>query len=386
MKVLIVHNYYQSKYIGGEDIIVERELRALKSVLGEQNVFEYCVSNDDAKPLKLLFTLWGNQKHFNNIKLLVKQYQIDLVHVHNFFPLLTPIVFLAAKKMGAKVVHTLHNFRWWCLSGILYRKNVGSCTKCVGKKWGLPAIFYGCYRGSRLQSLAGSLAFWWYRFRKYDQCIDGYFALTPLQQEKLKMFGLTRNVFLKPNAIEVPAQMSAPESKQDYVFVGRLEAAKGIELLLETWVQLPRHFILNIIGEGIDRAQLQQKYAHPNIHFLGQIPHAQVVQAICKAKYVLHPSLSNETFGLSVVEALAQGTPVIAINIGAPSQFIEAGYNGFFCCAEEFKEVIIASNNYPRYEQMCSNAYVSAKKYDLPHVISQQIALYQQILSSNTCA
>ena len=96
MKVLVVHNRYQSRHIGGEDLVVSREIRGLKARLGESSVFDYQVSNDDIVPTKLLYSIWGNQTHAERIHQMVKTHQIDVVHVHNFFPLLTPAVFQSA--------------------------------------------------------------------------------------------------------------------------------------------------------------------------------------------------------------------------------------------------------------------------------------------------
>ena len=46
MKILVVHNKYQSKNIGGEDIVYEDEVLSLQSELGKENVLSYEVSND----------------------------------------------------------------------------------------------------------------------------------------------------------------------------------------------------------------------------------------------------------------------------------------------------------------------------------------------------
>ena len=53
MKILIIHNKYQSKNIGGEDIVYKNELNALCKKLGCENVFYYEVSNDDINKFKL---------------------------------------------------------------------------------------------------------------------------------------------------------------------------------------------------------------------------------------------------------------------------------------------------------------------------------------------
>ena len=60
MKLLVVHNKYQSNNIGGEDIVYENELLSLKNKLGCNNVFSYDVSNDDISKFKLIFTVFKN--------------------------------------------------------------------------------------------------------------------------------------------------------------------------------------------------------------------------------------------------------------------------------------------------------------------------------------
>ena len=65
-------------------------------------MFFYEVSNDDIKKKELIFSIWFSLKHYKQVKQILEQHQIDLVHVHNFFPLLTPSVFKAAKDAGAK--------------------------------------------------------------------------------------------------------------------------------------------------------------------------------------------------------------------------------------------------------------------------------------------
>ena len=267
MKILIVHNAYQSHLIGGEDIVVKNEVAALKAKLGASRIFQYTVSNDDIRYQDLAKNIWSDGRHYQAIKSLVEKQNIDIVHVHNFFPLLTPSVFAGAKAAGVKVVHTLHNFRWWCLAGTFYREGKGNCEECVGKPLALPGIIHRCYRGSLVQSTASALAFAWYRLKAYQQFIDAYFCLSRFQQQKITSWIGAAKLFYKPNAI-IPANTQWPlAEKKGYVFVGRLESAKGIDLLLEAWLKLPPHFELTVIGKGDDEVNLKARYLRPNITF-----------------------------------------------------------------------------------------------------------------------
>lgn len=384
MKVLIVHNAYQSRFIGGEDIVVRREIEGLKTVLGEQQVHEYIVHNDDIRPFKLIQTLWGDKTHYQNIYDYVKTHQIDIVHVHNFFPLLTPTVFKGAKKAGAFVVHTLHNFRWWCLAGTLYRKGTSNCQLCLKKSFAWPGIIHGCYRGSWIQSGIAALAFWWYRVKAFERSIDAYFALSHFQMQKLKGLIPESKLWLKPDPITMPLLSVSASGKKDYLYVGRLEAAKGIETLLKAWQTLPSEFRLLIIGTGEDAQHLSKKYEHSNISFLGQLPQEDVFEAMSKAKYLIHPSLAYETFGLTMLEALARGTPVIGFNRGTRPEFIHSGKNGFLCEPASLRDAILQSEQVSNYSQLSQAAIVSAKPFYLKEIIAQQVKLYEHALKVRT--
>lgn len=384
MKILIVHNGYQSHLIGGEDIVVARELAALQARLGQENVFEYRISNDAITLTKLAKNIWGDCQHYQAIITLVREQQIDIVHVHNFFPLLTPSVFAAAKAAGAKVVHTLHNFRWWCLAGTFYREDKGNCEQCVGKAFALSGVIHRCYRNSFIQSAASAAAFAWYRFKAYQQYIDAYFALSRFQEAKIRPWLHHQQVFYKPNSIEPVDTLYPLAEKKDYLFVGRLETAKGIELLLAAWESLPSHFRLTVIGKGMDESRLIVRYKSSQISFLGQLPHAQTLAYIAKAKYLLHTSLAYETFGLTMVEALARQTPVIGLNQGTRKEMIEHGKNGFLCEKEKLVQTILQSFDYADYEQMAKRAKISAQAFDMNVVMTQQIHLYHSIINAHT--
>jgi glycosyltransferase involved in cell wall biosynthesis len=259
---------------------------------------------------------------------------------------------------------------------------MGTCEACVGKRFGVPAVLNRCYRNSFTQSLAGSMAFAWYQLQDYAKNIDAYFALSQFQYQKVKPLLNGSTLFIKPNPIDEPGVFLDPAKRKDFLFVGRLEAAKGIELLLNTWLQLPNTFHLNVIGASDDPA-LIQKYTRPNISFLGKRPHEEVLQHMARAKYLLHTSLTYETFGLTMVEALARGTPVIGLNIGTRPEFITHGKNGFLCTPSELKQTLITANDYTHYDTLSANAIQSVKPFYAQTVIAKQVALYQQMLTSD---
>src|SRR5687767_5249753 len=113
MKVLVAHNFYQQP--GGEDQVFQSELALLESHGHSPLRFE--MHNDDVSDMgrlsALRATVW-NGAAAARLGEVVRANNIDIVHFHNTFPLMSPSVYYAARKAGAAVVQTLHNFRLLC--------------------------------------------------------------------------------------------------------------------------------------------------------------------------------------------------------------------------------------------------------------------------------
>jgi len=381
MKLLIIHNKYQSNNIGGEDIVYKNELESLRVRLGKENVFSYEVSNDDISKIKLVFNIWFNKFYYKEVKKIVKENNIDLVHIHNFYPILTPSVFKASKDGGAKVVHTLHNYRLWCISGIFYRDGYGVCELCANSKISLQGIFSKCFRKSLIQSILAQLSFWYYRASRIFDNIDYFFVLTNFQKEKVKSLGIDeKRLILKPNSLNMSFDIQ--QEKKDYVYVGRLEESKGIYELLKVWDTLDERFILTIIGSGDIEEELRSKYTKSNIVFKGKCSRKETLECISKAKYLIQPSIWYETFGLTIIEAMSFGVPVIGFDIGTRRDFIEDGVNGFLSDRSNIKEVIEKSFKFEEYDELSKSAIETAKMYENEYIIEKQIKVYKKILEN----
>lgn len=115
---------------------------------------------------------------------------------------------------------------------------------------------------------------------------------------------------------------AAPESGNGFVYVGRITASKGIEPLLRVFSGLPQHR-LTVVGAGDLLQLVRKKYEHcPNIEFLPFLDKCQLRSIYAKARGLILPSLAPETFGLTVVEAMACGTPSIVRDAGGCGEII----------------------------------------------------------------
>ena len=319
MKVLVAHNEYVSSIPSGENVAVERQIAALRSVGVE--VVPYIRSSDEIgtpdgpSPLRAAASTLGLSDSRRDLIRLLDDERPDLLHLHNPFPLLSARVIRYAQSRGVPIVQTVHNFRHECVAGTFFRDGT-DCTDCLRHRSSLPGVRHACYRGSRAQSTVMTGAQVAYRpaFRRLDRVI----ALTPALVGHLTGYGFpAERVSIVPNTVPDPGTPSAPGS--GVLFAGRLMPEKGVRLLAAAWSDLPEHSAgtLTIAGDGPDRAVVTDLAGRrSDVRYVGPVPPAEVGALLSAAACVVVPSQWREVCPLIVVEALAHGRPVLATNRG----------------------------------------------------------------------
>jgi glycosyltransferase involved in cell wall biosynthesis len=141
---------------------------------------------------------------------------------------------------------------------------------------------------------------------------------------------------LPANRIAVKPNFVAPDpgvgtGQGNYaLFVGRLAPEKGLETLLAAWTRLPEPVALKIIGDGPLAEQVKTAVAQNcHIEWLGRRPMAEVLAIMGEAACLVMPSIVYETFGRTIIEAFAKGTPVITSRLGAMAELVEDERTGW---------------------------------------------------------
>ena len=155
MKILVIHNFHRSGSASGDDLVFSQETALLEKY--GHTVIRYSVSNDSFDRAsvfqKIMLTcgmLWSF-RHYRSVRQICQAERPDIVHVHTFFPLLSPSILYAAKRAGCPVIATLHDTRFVCpCATSLYNGNICNC--CEDGHY-LRMIKHGCFKGSRFQSL-----------------------------------------------------------------------------------------------------------------------------------------------------------------------------------------------------------------------------------------
>ncbi|WDM33088.1 glycosyltransferase family 4 protein [Priestia megaterium] len=381
LKILMVHNYYQTP--GGEDTVLENEKKLLEDQGHE--VILYSRNNLELKRLSMFqklclpFTTIFSLKTFKEIKKIIKQRKIDIVHVHNTLTLVSPSVYYAAFSCKVPVVQTVHNFRLLCPAGTFYRENNkgngGICEECLDT--GLKcAIKYKCYRGSFLQTVASVSTLKIHRILGTYKRLN-YICLTEFNKEKLleinkgkKVIFDSKKVFVKPNfGEETLDYVPYKDREKQFVFAGRIDKLKGIQILLEAWKEI-KDSKLVICGTG-PQEEWCKKYIEENgltnVKMLGFVSNEQVKKIIGESKALILPTQWYEGFPMTIVESLSVGTPVVGSNIGNVGSVIENGITGFtfqFNSVASLRKVISEMDNYTIFSQVeLSNKYTANDNY-----------------------
>ncbi len=330
--ILMVHNHYQLG--GGEDTVVSNEKRMLEE--HGHKVVLYTGSNNEIKKMNLFqklllpFTTIYNPKTARDIKRIIQEEDIDIVHVHNTLSLISPAVYYASIKMHKPVVQTIHNFRLLCPGATFYRDN-HICEDCVSK--GLRcSLKHKCYRNSFVQTLVCVMSTKIHRATGIYSKIN-YICLTEFNKNKLlELKEIDSNqVFVKPNFVKQIASVTGTR-KEQYVFVGRLDKLKGIDFLFNTWKKMgedaPK---LVVCGTGAmeDWCKTFIEENKVNIELKGFVPNGEVHKVIAESKALILPTEWYEGFPMTIVEAFSVGTPVIGSDIGNVGSIISNGETGY---------------------------------------------------------
>lgn len=322
MKVLLCHSHYQQP--GGEDQVFADEGRLLEAH-GHQ-VLRYTLHNDALAGMGRLTaavkTVWNSQAAAE-IGALVRSERPDIAHFTNTFPLISPAAYYAARRAGAAVVQSLHNYRLLCPSAVFLREG-RICEDCLGRAFAWPGVLHGCYRASRAATgIVATMQAMHRAAGSWRRGVDRYIALTEFARQKFVEGGLpAERISVKGNFVDPDPGLGASDGGFA-LFVGRLSPEKGIDTLLDAWRRLPGKRLV-ILGDGPLAAQVQAAAAaNPNVQWLGHRPRTEALAWIGRAACVIVPSRWYEMFGLVVIEAFARGAVVVASQLGALGELVE---------------------------------------------------------------
>ena len=345
--------------ISGPDLTVEREETTYQGLPVTYLKYDYLRRSviDRASYNDPLVT-----RHIQEI---IQRYQPDIVHALSLSLLMGGTI-EASAALDLPLVYTASDFVLTCRRGTYLtgdnricseKEALSLCTACMGphtplekgleRLWRLAPKVAGDALLPRLESTLGKKA----EFVHAAESIAHRFGYLPGWRQKISriiapsshmrdMFVLNgypaQKIVVSPYGVEPPPANFRKTSSDilRFGFIGRITPVKGVHLLVEAFKMLPqpRNARLTIYGGPDLRAaaysQTLQAQAGPQLHFAGPVANSRLADLYRDLDVLIVPSIWVENSPITILEAQAHGTPVIASDVPGIADLIQHEVNG----------------------------------------------------------
>lgn len=278
------------------------------------------------RPFRVIYSFEAARK----LRRLIREARPDIAHVHLIYHHLSPSVLAVLKQEKIPVVMTIHDWKPLCPNYLMFTEGA-ICERCRGGHY-VQAAKHRCIHNSCPQSIWAAFEAYVYHAKNYyEEYVDLYIAPSEFVKTMFIKWGFPADKilvlphFLSPSIVREQTSITAP-AKPEFVFVGRLNAEKGIMTLARKWASEKILYPLHVFGDGPLAPQLRnfvEDNRLRNIILHGAVPREEISQRLRAMTALIVPSEWYEIFGLVAIEAWAQGVPIITSNFGALPELVK---------------------------------------------------------------
>ncbi|MCD2492287.1 glycosyltransferase [Lacrimispora sp. NSJ-141] len=277
-------------------------------------------------PFKVIYSNEARKK----MRLVLENFQPQVVHLNNFNYQLTPSILLEIKRYikrsgeNIKVIYTAHDYQLLCPNHMFYNPTLHcTCEKCIGEHY-FNCVKGKCIHKSFVKSLVGMAEALFWKYKNAYRYIDTIICCSEFMKKMMdRNSNFKTKTLVMHNFIEVIH--SANNDKNDYIlYFGRFSEEKGIKTLVNVCRTLP-DIPFVFAGSGDLEKEIEGVANIKNVGFKTGI---ELEQLISEARFSVYPSEWYENCPFSVMESQAYGTPVLGADIGGIPELIQAGKTG----------------------------------------------------------
>lgn len=298
-----------------------------------------------------IYTLFYNPKNFKNSK--ISEYEIEtsplnlLPGVHKYYRMLLPLMPFAIEWFNLRDYDLIISSNHAVAKGVIvfpYQKHICYAHTPIRYAWDLTYEYLGSIP-KPLRPLAHALL---HNIRIWDYItstrVDVFIVNSKTVAKRIKRYyGRNSIVIYPPVDVE---KFSVRENHEDYfITVSRLVPYKRVDLLVESFNKLDLKLL--VVGDGPEIGKIK-KIAGKNVEVLGWIDEKILIELLSNARAFVYAAY--EDFGISPVEAMASGLPVIAYGYGGVSETVIDGETGIFFYEQTPNAVIDAVKKFLRVE------------------------------------
>lgn len=339
MKILqISHRHHIA---GGSDAVFFATTRLLEAA--GHDVIPFCVSDPRnlpspvssyfpeaadtrCKPVaQTLRYIWNADARDRLRHLIADHGPFDVAHLHIYHGKHTPAILGVLVAAGIPILHSLHEYKLACPVYTLQRGQT-PCQSCVTGST-LNALRHRCKDGSLARSAVMWAEFHTARALGDVKRIDRFLCVSDFLNAVMARAGLPAKKLHRLHNFVEPAAKPGP-GDGGLLYFGRIEELKGLPTLVDAIAGTGQR--LTIAGDGSWAGALRRRVADcPEINFVGFKSGSALTRLIRHAAAVVVPSEWYENCPMSLLEAKAQGVPVIGARIGGIPELIKNGQDGF---------------------------------------------------------
>lgn len=195
-----------------------------------------------------------------------------------------------------------------------------------------------------------------------------------------KYYRRNSEIIYPPVAVEEFSQHITSDISDEYIWIGQLVPYKRADIVVEAFNRLG--LPLMIVGRGGDRKRLQ-KIAKSNIRFVDSLPFNELKNLCGRTKALVFTA--KEDFGITPVEVMAAGRPVIAFGQGGAAEIVVDGVTGLFFDEQTADSLIAAVEAFQEWVPSFKPADAQAQAWKFhPHVFDAQFSsLVARAMSGN---
>lgn len=333
MRILHINNFYHKA--GGTEIYIDRVSRQLEN-LGHNISILYGVPAPSSSEVINCNSIFlsdihrsGDDTIINSAMKIIEREKIDIVYLHNVFN----TILIDNLLKALPVLKFVHEHYLYCPGGAKF-------LRLIKKKCNLKYHPVRCFLMAYLTHCApvNPCRLWNRIFQgsnnlTLSRTFDGFLVFSQAMKENLKINGIEEEKITVTNHFTSPVPYKRDKDSSMLLYVGRISREKGVDYLLKVLEGLKTSCRLVVIGDGYYLSNIKGLAKQLNIinrvEFKGWLSEAELSDYYSRAAVLIFPSIWPEPFGISGIEAMAHGIPVIAFNTGAVSEWLIDNETGF---------------------------------------------------------
>lgn len=353
-KVAIVHDYL--KEYGGAERVVE----ALLEIWPKADVYTTVFLPKYAGPHRKRIEKW-------NVKTSILQHLPFKAKLISMFRFIAPLIFKMMDLSNYDLIITSTTGTYTSPNFV----KVGKKTKFINYCHTPPRYLYGYPVANdwknnvfrRFLLVLGHIPMHFLRLLDFQsaQLPKYVIANSKEVQKRIEKFYRRNSTVIYP-PVEIPKLEKILQKENYYLIGGRVSRHKGHDIAIKAFTKLK--LPLKVFGGTFASYGLDQfkKYAGKNIEFLGEVTDKEKWELMKKAKAFIFPS-EQEDFGIVPVEAMAVGTPVIALKQGGVKETVIDGKTGLFFEERTAESLIKAVKRFEKMRFDLKDCITNAKRF-----------------------